>query len=193
MKSPVRLGGGKQAPYTAYEGDRLMIPSGDGGANKTSPSSWDDERLGDIFSTAYTKSVPTWYPYQSSLPSTPTSTSHSSNINHRTLVIPLAVGLSVPVACGIFCVFFLWLYKRHRFTSSHCECKPFGVYQTCLRLMGLPIHKHCFAEVDGTVVSSPAKPRDPTKPPVELPTSSDETPTPSNGEKSLFPSSSPSL
>jgi hypothetical protein len=76
-------------------------PSADGGATKTSPLSWNDNALPQVFSSKYTKSIPTYYPYvpegASSTPSV-TQTSVAQNkqgfLNGHGYVLGIALGIT---------------------------------------------------------------------------------------------------
>lgn len=57
--------------------------SGKGGATKTSPSAWNEDGLSSLFSTKYTKPIPTYYPYPPANSSTPTSTPTPSIVPHK--------------------------------------------------------------------------------------------------------------
>jgi hypothetical protein len=86
------------------------------------PKSWDDEKLSSIFSTQYTKTIPTYYPYPLQSPNTTTTSSPtvaptvsvgSGGGGLPTWVAPvLGVVLGLIVVAAAAIIFLLWWRKK---------------------------------------------------------------------------------
>ncbi|KAF7158140.1 hypothetical protein CNMCM5623_002806 [Aspergillus felis] len=84
-----------------------------GGATKVSPTSWTNSSLADVFKTKYTKTISTWYPYNSTTSSSPTITpvpaTGSSFPRWAGAIIGVIVGLLLISGVVIF-----WCVRRRR-------------------------------------------------------------------------------
>lgn len=87
-----------------------------------SPKTWGDQELSSIFSTRYTKTIPTYYPYQLQIPNTTTTPSPSVTPTVSvgagggglpTWVAPvLGVVLGLIVVAAAAIIFLLWWRKK---------------------------------------------------------------------------------
>ncbi|RHZ56808.1 hypothetical protein CDV55_105437 [Aspergillus turcosus] len=103
--------------WSDYEVPDLVtaIIGGDskGGATKVSPTSWTNSSLADVFNTKYTKTISTWYPYNSTTISSPTIVpipdKGSSFPSWAGAIIGVILGLLLITAAVIF-----WCLRRRR-------------------------------------------------------------------------------
>ncbi|GFF58203.1 kelch repeat-containing protein 2 [Aspergillus udagawae] len=86
-----------------------------GGATKVSPASWTNSSLADVFKNKYTKTISTWYPYNSTASNSPTITpvpapdKGSSFPSWAGAIIGVILGLILITAAVIF-----WCVRRRR-------------------------------------------------------------------------------
>ncbi|EAW25695.1 uncharacterized protein NFIA_045140 [Aspergillus fischeri NRRL 181] len=84
-----------------------------GGATKVSPTSWTNSSLADVFKTKYNKTISTWYPYNSTISSSPTIApvpDKGSNFpKWAGAIIGVILGLLLITAAVIF-----WCLRRRR-------------------------------------------------------------------------------
>ncbi|PKX88951.1 uncharacterized protein P174DRAFT_471381 [Aspergillus novofumigatus IBT 16806] len=84
-----------------------------GGATKVSPTSWTNSSLADLFKTKYTKTISTWYPYNSTTSGSPTiapvADKGSSFPRWAGAIIGVILGLLLITAAAIF-----WCLRRRR-------------------------------------------------------------------------------
>jgi hypothetical protein len=91
-----------------------------GGATKTSPSSWNNGSLGEIFAQVYIKPITTYYPYASvtetSAAPTATATATATDTpspRSGSMTPRMKVALSVSVCLGSFCIAMIgWVIAR---------------------------------------------------------------------------------
>ncbi|EAW09099.1 uncharacterized protein ACLA_078480 [Aspergillus clavatus NRRL 1] len=86
----------------------------DGGATKTSPDAWTNSSLADVFATKYTKTIKTWYPYNTTTVESPIitpvpNTKGSSFPGWAGAIIGVLLGLAL-IAAG----FLFWCLRRRR-------------------------------------------------------------------------------
>lgn len=97
--------------------------SSKGGATKTAPSSWNDDALGNVFSSKYTKPIQTYYPYKlASNTSTPSTVPKPDDNSHGSR-LPTWVGPVLGVVLALIVIAALvigWLlYRRRRYRSTY--------------------------------------------------------------------------
>ncbi|KAI9375114.1 hypothetical protein BJX61DRAFT_540139 [Aspergillus egyptiacus] len=122
-----------QDAYNPADWEEYQVPAlvsgriggdGSGGATRTSPESWTNSSLEDVFATAYTKPIATWYPYDSPNDNTtivdpPTSGSSSGFPNWAGAIIGVVLGLILIAALATW-----WFLRRRRRNSpegAHSE------------------------------------------------------------------------
>ncbi|KAL2002902.1 hypothetical protein VTN02DRAFT_5619 [Thermoascus thermophilus] len=94
-----------------------------GGATKTAPSSWNDDALGNVFSSKYTKPIQTYYPYKlASNTSTPSIVPKPDGNSHGS-GFPTWAGAVLGVVLGLIVIaaFIIgwFLYRRRRYRSTY--------------------------------------------------------------------------
>ncbi|KAL2862472.1 uncharacterized protein BJX67DRAFT_366303 [Aspergillus lucknowensis] len=97
-----------------------------GGATKTAPESWTNASLEDVFTGTYTKTIETWYPYESTSTGTVTPTTvpdsdGASFPNWAGAIIGVVVGLIVIGSAVGF-----WLVRRRKKRGSRPESEISG-------------------------------------------------------------------
>ncbi|KAM5431246.1 hypothetical protein MferCBS31731_007920 [Microsporum ferrugineum] len=114
--------------YDPREWNEYVVPevitkkiggTGKGGATKTKPDSWDDEKLEGIFGKKYTKTIEKWYPFEpaKAAPSTPGATSSPGGDKGGSGGLPRWVGAVLGVVLGLIFITALavvWLILRRR-------------------------------------------------------------------------------
>lgn len=180
-----------------------------GGATKTSPSSWTNSSLEDVFKSSYTKTVPTWYPYE---PATTTNAPTISPIADKGSSFPGWAGAIIGVVLGVALIagaFLFWCLRRRR--KHHASQPKSEISERRSRIMGwvlgVPKSGETTVSADDTAFDDDAKTQtnttselpsqpvhemaDPsTSPPVELPTAYNNLPLPSPSASSTAASHS---
>ncbi|EFR04259.1 hypothetical protein MGYG_07268 [Nannizzia gypsea CBS 118893] len=93
--------------------------TGKGGATKSKPDKWDDDKLGEIFSKKYTKTIQKWYPFEPAkeTQSAPGTTNPPGEDKGGSGGIPRWLGAVLGVVLGLIFITALaviWLILRRR-------------------------------------------------------------------------------
>ncbi|EGD99890.1 hypothetical protein TESG_07223 [Trichophyton tonsurans CBS 112818] len=114
--------------YDPREWSEYLVPdvitkkiggTGKGGATKTQPDSWDNDKLGEIFGKKYTKTIQKWYPYEpaQATSSAPGTTAPAGEDKGGGGGLPRWVGAVLGVVLGLIFITALavvWLIFRRR-------------------------------------------------------------------------------
>lgn len=93
--------------------------SADGGATKTAPDSWTTTALADVFAASYTRTIETYYPYNSTNDNITTTTVPSSGGGGSSF--PGWAGAVIGVVLGLLLVggaFVFWFLRRRKRKQS---------------------------------------------------------------------------
>ncbi|THC88518.1 hypothetical protein EYZ11_012036 [Aspergillus tanneri] len=122
-----------------------------GGASRTAPDEWSDQRLASLFNSTYTKTITTWYPYRNvkGTPHSSNNTADAKQSSHSRWLVPVLLAVLIPVAAANGLLAIMCVRRRIKSTKGiKGESQP---------------RPSCPAEADSTPVErDPEKPSPPT-------------------------------